>query len=118
MTTEVKQVARCSIYENRPKVCREYPKVDHYLPPECTFTFVGSDREGECACDIGACCSVPREKGEPGGAPMPNIAGGEPCKYLVWEDKGAEKVAAVSVGCSVDISRCPLCDLVEGPSDS
>ena len=85
MTTE-KQVARCSIYENRPELCVVYPKVDHYMPPECTFTYIGSEREGKCECNIGACCAVPREDGEPGGAPMPDVAGGKPCKYLVWEN--------------------------------
>ena len=116
MTTEKKQVARCGIYETRPKVCRDYPKVDHYIPPECTFTFVGSERRGDCSCDEGACCSVPRENGEPGGTPLPNVAGGLPCKHLVWEDRDVEKTA--SVGCSVEIPTCSICDLVGGPRDS
>lgn len=84
MTTE-NLVARCSIYENRPKLCVDYPRVDHYMPPECTFKYVGNEREGRCECNIGACCAVPRDGGEPGGTPMPDVAGGEPCKYLTWE---------------------------------
>ena len=111
MTTEREQVARCAIYEKRPQVCRDYPKVDHYIPPECTFTFVGDQREGECACDVGACCAIPREKGEPGGAPMPNVAGGLPCKHLVWVD-GKEKTAGVD--CPACGTECPIYDMVGG----
>jgi Fe-S-cluster containining protein len=90
-----RDIARCSIYENRPELCRVYPQVYHYLPEECTFWFAGSERLGSCECDVGACCSVPREGGEPGGAPVPEIAGGAPCKYLVWGEvnEGEEKTA-------------------------
>lgn len=94
----MKTVARCSIYETRPEVCRVYPTVGHWTPPECTFGFNGSERTGECACDVGACCATPREKGEPGGAPLPEIAGGAPCKHLEWvdeeEEEPAEKIAS------------------------
>lgn len=85
-TTNKPSIARCGIWENRPQVCRDYPKIDHYMPEECTYAFVGNERQGECACNTGACCNVPREGGEPGGAPMPSIAGGSPCKHLVWVD--------------------------------
>lgn len=95
-----KTIARCAIYENRPKVCIDYPTVSHYQPPECTYHFVGAERQGECACDVGACCAIPREHGEPGGAPLPEEAGGEPCKHLVWkeveEDEPKEKTASQS----------------------
>jgi Fe-S-cluster containining protein len=84
-------IARCSIYERRPDVCRKYPTVSHYTPPECTFHFSGGERRGECACDQGACCAIPREHGEPGGVPMPEEAGGTPCKYLVYEEREAEE---------------------------
>jgi len=116
MTT--KRVARCGIYENRPQVCKDYPKVDHYLPEECTYTFNGSERRGECTCDVGACCNTPREGGEPGGAAMPSIAGGKSCKHLVWSEVPTEKVAAVSMGASVPFQGCSLCDLVGGPRDT
>jgi hypothetical protein len=86
--------ARCGIYETRPQVCRDYPKIDHYQPEECTFSFVGNERRGECACGVGACCNTPRENGEPGGAPMPSLAGGKPCKHLVWEEESKEKEAS------------------------
>jgi hypothetical protein len=33
---------------------------------------------------------LPREGGEPGGAPLPEIAGGEPCKHLDVVDKPPE----------------------------
>jgi hypothetical protein len=91
MTT--KSVARCSIYENRPEVCKVYPKVDHYTPPQCTYRFNSEERSGECACNEGACCASARKDGEPGGVSMPAVSGGLPCKYLVWEDKESEKTA-------------------------
>jgi hypothetical protein len=94
-------VARCGIYETRPDVCRTYPKADSYVPPNCTYIFTGEKREGECACDKGSCCSLPRQGGEPGGAPLPEVAGGEPCKHLVWEEssvKTASRLPIVAVG--------------------
>lgn len=114
MTTEKKLVGRCAIYETRPQVCVDYPKADSYVPPECTFTFPSGDRSGSCACDVAACCASPREGGEPGGASMPNISGGEPCKHLVWEEVDApvEKVA-VQLTSVVSVS-----DLVGGVGDT
>lgn len=99
----MKTVSRCGIYKDRPKVCRDYPKIDSYTPGECTYTFPsGGDgpREGGCDCEVGACCSGPREGGEPGGTPLPEAAGGLPCKHLVWEDvaEDQEKTAGVCVG--------------------
>lgn len=48
----------------------------------------------------GACCAIPRENGIPGGVPLPEVAGGEPCKYLVYTDVDEaapeEKVASES----------------------
>jgi Fe-S-cluster containining protein len=79
-------VAKCGIYEKRPEVCRKYPTIDHYIPPQCTYYFAGTERRGECSCGESACCAVPREGGEPGGAPIPEIAGGEPCKHIVYEE--------------------------------
>ena len=89
MTT--KMVARCSIYPDRPKICVVYPDVGHYTPPECTYTFVDGERFGECTCDVGACCRTPRELGMPGGAPLPELAGGQPCKYLVNKEEEVEE---------------------------
>ena len=94
MTT--KTVARCAIYEDRPKLCKDYPTVSHYIPAECTFYFSGSERRGECACGEGACCALPREGGEPGGSPLPEEAGGSPCKHLKW-DEVTEKEASEEV---------------------
>lgn len=93
-------IARCSIYDRRPEVCKTYPTITHYTPPECTYYFAGSTRHGECACGEGACCAIPRENGIPGGTPLPEVAGGEPCKYLVYVEKdtgeeGTEKTASV-----------------------
>ena len=93
MTT--KTVARCGIYESRPDVCREYPHVDHWTPPNCGFSFAGSERTGACDCDVAACCMTARENGEPGGAPLPETAGGLPCKHVVWVDEPTEEAPAV-----------------------
>jgi hypothetical protein len=90
MTTE--SIARCAIYETRPEVCRVYPKPDHYRPAECTYSFIGGERVGSCDCKVGACCAIPRQGGEPGGAPLPEISGGSPCKHLVHSSE-KEKVA-------------------------
>lgn len=86
-------VARCSIYEDRPRLCREYPREDHWRPDECTYSFYNGERIGKCGCGVGACCATPREKGLPGGAHLPSEAGGEPCQYLVQtEEKTASAV--------------------------
>ena len=97
MTT--KKIARCSIYQDRPKVCVDYPQVDHYTPRECTYSYIDGERFGDCACDVGACCNTPRVGGEPGGAAMPAQAGGSPCKHLVWEEveiPEKDKIASAS----------------------
>lgn len=94
MTTKI---ARCSIYEDRPQVCKDYPKIDHYRPEECTYAFMDNERIGRCECNVGACCSVPREGGLPGGAPLPERAGGAPCKYLTWEEEDSEKNASLPI---------------------
>ena len=95
MTT--RRVARCSIYDDRPKLCVDYPTVSHYTPPECTYTFVDGERFGECGCGVGACCATPRELGMPGGAAIPEVAGGKPCKYLVWvEEEVGDQVKVAS----------------------
>ena len=31
--------ARCAIYATRPERCREYPRHDDWIMPECTYTF-------------------------------------------------------------------------------
>jgi len=88
-----KTVARCGIYKDRPEVCRKYPSIDHYVPAECTYYFAGTERKGECACDEAACCAVPREGGKPGGTPLPEEAGGEPCKHIVYEEVTIKEAA-------------------------
>lgn len=89
MTT--RRVARCSIYDDRPKLCVDYPTVGHYTPHECTYTFVDGERFGECDCGVGACCATPREMGMPGGAVLPESAGGRPCRYLVWVEEEVDE---------------------------
>jgi len=97
---ETEVIARCAIYDKRPEVCRTYPTITHYTPPECGYYFTGEGRHGECDCNEGACCSIPREHGEPGGVPLPEEAGGSPCKHLVWverEVEGEKEKTAASV---------------------
>lgn len=102
----MKTVARCQIYEDRPEHCRVYPTAYHYTPQECTFAFPYGDerREGECVCEVGACCALPREGGEPGGAPLPEFLGGESCKYLAWEDQ-EEPTPKEKIGSLYDASE-------------
>lgn len=88
-------IAICSIYDYRPRLCRDYPEVDHWTPPECTYSFYNGERIGKCGCGVGACCATPREAGMPGGAHLPAEAGGLPCKYLVTEAK--EKTATIDL---------------------
>ena len=85
-------IARCTIYSSRPKCCREYPEEGSWRPEECTFAFIDGSRIGKCDCGIGACCAIPREKGMPGGAQLPEEAGGSPCQYLEMRVK--EKTAS------------------------
>lgn len=73
----------CSIHKNRPEVCRSYPQPDNYIPESCGYYFSGDEKKGTCYLECqAACCSLPRRDGEPGGAPLPEIAGGMPCKHL------------------------------------
>ena len=70
-------------------MCREYPKIDSYLPPSCGFFFGGGGiREGRCLeeCDA-SCCKLPRRNGEPGEGALPEVAGGLPCRHLVEVDE-------------------------------
>lgn len=115
-STDKKRVARCGIYDRRPQVCRDYPKLDHYMPEECTYTFNGNEKRGECNCGIAACCNLPRQNGEPGGVPLPSIAGGQACKHLVWEDT-EEPIEKKASDQTQDV-RMDLQELVRGPSDS
>jgi hypothetical protein len=101
MTT--RRIARCSIYDTRPEVCRVYPKLEHYRPEVCTYYFIDGVRLGSCTCDQGACCQIPRSEGAPGGAPMPEIAGGKPCRHLVWEEVAVKE--ASSPICSTERQR-------------
>ena len=72
-------VGRCSIYEDRPQFCRDYPKVTDFIPERCTYHFVGEERRGECqpeVCQHHSCCAYPREGGEPQGKALDELAGG------------------------------------------
>jgi hypothetical protein len=79
----------CGIYDERPEVCKKYPQPGSYVPEGCGYWFdAEGKRGGECdpACQA-SCCQLPRAGGEPGGAPLPEIAGGEPCKHLVYVER-------------------------------
>lgn len=78
----------CSIYEERPDQCRNYPVATSFIPESCGFVFLGDGkRRGRCEPECGAtCCQLPRMNGDPEGAALPKAAGGEPCRYLVWTD--------------------------------
>lgn len=73
----------CGIHDKRPKVCRDYPQYDSFLPESCGYYFTGVERKGGCYLECqAACCMMPRKDGEPGGTPLPEVAGGMPCKHL------------------------------------
>jgi len=122
MTTDRKVVARCAIYNQRPALCQNYPVVGSYIPPECTFTFIGAERRGTCNCNVGACCAIPRIDGEPLNPSLPEEAGGLPCKHLVWQEavvEEPEKVAQEKFASAPDPhTEQFIYDLVEGPHDS
>lgn len=88
-------IGRCGINDEKPQICKDYPKLGEHLPASCTYTFVGGERQGEChpeECQEDNCCATPREGGEPGGTTTPL---GEPCKHLVWEEREeVEKTAS------------------------
>ena len=74
----------CGIHDKRPDVCKNYPRADSYITDTCGFRFTGGKRKGGCYADCqAACCMLPRQDGEPGGAPLLEISGGTPCKHLI-----------------------------------
>ena len=75
----------CEIYEKRPEMCKRYPESGSYVPKQCAFYFVDGERRGNCDPECpAACCMLPRHQGEPTAPAMPEIAGGVPCKHLVY----------------------------------
>lgn len=109
-------IARCGIYTNRPKFCRDYPTAKDAIPAACTFRFLGDKREGTCqpeVCQEQACCNWPREGGEPEGAPCTLEEGGKPCKHMKWEEvappKEAEDAADYDPG---DLYDAAMSDMV------
>lgn len=86
----------CGIHERKPIVCKKYPESTSYRPDSCGYFFADGERKGDCYLDCQAsCCMLPREGGEPGGVPLPEIAGGVSCKHLISVDKAPE-------GCSIE----------------
>lgn len=77
----------CEIYDRRPKACRDYPQSGSWQPEGCSYYFEHGERKGTCSPECQAsCCAQPRVGGEPGGAAMPEISGGLPCKHLMSSD--------------------------------
>lgn len=99
----------CGIYEKRPDVCKTYPRANSYQPDSCGYFFSGDGtRQGRCEeeCDS-SCCRLPRQGGEPGGAPLPEVAGGEPCKYLEYTEVEVEFAPAETTKAEGDIRDAP-----------
>ena len=85
----MKTVGRCGNYDSRPEYCKNYPQIGDFLPTSCTYHFVGEERRGEChpeTCQDDNCCAYPREAGEPVAKSLDELAGGLPCKHLVWTE--------------------------------
>jgi hypothetical protein len=81
----------CGIHRDRPAVCRRYPQRDSYMPESCGYRFEAGEKRGDCYLDCQAsCCMEPRQDGEPGGQPLPEVSGGMPCKHLRDVDEAPE----------------------------
>lgn len=88
---------RCGVYSKRPQFCRDYPQVHDFVPPGCTFHFIGEERRGSCqpeVCGQSICCAYPREGGEPEGRSLDAMAGGMPCRHLEWVETAPPKTAS------------------------
>ena len=91
------ECGKCGAYDSRPQFCKDYPRIHDFIPPGCTFYFHNGERHGSCnpsACGENNCCAYPRENGEPEGKSLDALAGGLPCKHLVWEEVPMEKDAS------------------------
>lgn len=77
----------CGIYDERPEMCARYPELGSYIVDQCSFYFVDGKRKGKCDPECQAsCCAQPRHNGDPTGPAMPEIAGGKPCRHLVYSE--------------------------------
>lgn len=103
-------IGRCSIQENKPQSCKDYPKLGDYISERCAYHFEDGERKGSCEpehCGEESCCSMPRRNGEPGATALPSGAGGEPCKHLRWADVEDEKEKTAEPGAAptVNVAR-------------
>lgn len=50
---------KCSIYDDRPQVCKDFPTrhINFKYYPSCTYWFEGMERKGECS-RCGECCKL------------------------------------------------------------
>lgn len=53
---------KCSIYEDRPQLCRDFPRreVDILNFPSCSYWFDGNKIYGECG-RCGQCCKLTKQ---------------------------------------------------------
>jgi hypothetical protein len=110
-------VGKCGIYEERPNFCKEYPKVIDFVPPRCTFHFIGEERRGSCqpeACGQDLCCTYPRDGGEPEGTSLDAMAGGAPCKHLQWTETSPPKEASAEGVPCVEMEIAQLLNTIIG----
>jgi len=100
----------CGIYSKRPEACKKYPQADSYQPESCGYFFPGDGtRHGRCEPDCdSSCCRLPRRNGEPGGAALPEIAGGLPCKHLEYTEVTVEFSPEEVVKVEGDIRKAPI----------
>jgi len=82
----------CSIYEDRPDLCKRYPEPGSFVPQSCGYHFPGDGtRRGKCEVECEAsCCRLPRQNGDPDGTSLPEAAGGEACRYLIFTEEDVE----------------------------
>jgi len=70
---------KCSIYKNRPDICKRYPErrsqTNYY--EKCSYSFIGDERIGECN-KCGQCCFLEKDVYGLGDA----FVKGAPCPYL------------------------------------
>lgn len=77
----------CEIYKDRPEMCKRYPESGSYILEQCSFYFADGKRKGHCDPECQAsCCALPRHQGEPTSPALPEIAGGLPCKHLIYSE--------------------------------
>lgn len=89
----------CTIYEDRPDHCINFPAFGKPRPDTCGFELI--DRPFESRCNpncLASCCLVPREEGQPDGIALPFAEGGRICRHLAWPPELEDAVLARAEG--------------------